>query len=196
MKKKIGITGGIATGKSTVTRLITEKGYTVIDADQVVRDLQAPGGKLYNQIMTHFGPDFFLEDGQLDRRKLGALIFTNDEAKAKLSSIQDHIIDEAVTAEYHKVDAPVVFMDIPLMYERHLESRYDEIWVVYVTPEQQLQRLMARNNFTQAEAQSRIDAQIPIDQKRKLADCVIDNTGDLAQLDAQVTTLLAELKGR
>ncbi|RZI48656.1 dephospho-CoA kinase [Lactococcus kimchii] len=234
MKKVIGLTGGIASGKSTVVDFLISLGYQVIDADKVVRELQAPQGRLYEAILKHFGSDFIDETGQLNRAKLGALVFENREQREKLSLLQDEIIrkelyhrrDQFLGRENADVNAErdfrentdekpreiadvnsvsnfsgskiyrklpsvnqLLFMDIPLLLEYGYDG-FDEIWLVTVTEEIQLERLMARNHFTKEEAKKRIDAQMPLAQKRKFADRILDNSGSLEMLKKQIEEAL------
>lgn len=216
MKKVIGLTGGIASGKSTVVDFLISKGYQVIDADQVVRQLQLPGGKLYEAIVSHFGRDFIDSSGQLDRAKLGKLVFADPNKRQELSTIQDDIIRQELYAQRarllekmeiataygdkkiadHLLMAPsvdeVFFMDIPLLLEYNYTG-FDEIWLVYIDETTQLERLMARNHFTKEEAKQRIAAQMPLWKKREVANRILDNSGSIAELEKQVENALMQL---
>ncbi|WP_312682736.1 dephospho-CoA kinase [Lactococcus taiwanensis] len=216
MKKVIGLTGGIASGKSTVVDFLISKGYQVIDADQVVRQLQLPGGKLYEAIVSHFGRDFIDSSGQLDRAKLGKLVFADPNKRHELSTIQDDIIRQELYAQRarllekteiatasgdkkfadHLLMTPsvdeVFFMDIPLLLEYNYTG-FDEIWLVYIDETTQLERLMARNHFTKEEAKQRIAAQMPLWKKREVADRILDNSGSIAELEKQVEDALMQL---
>ncbi|MCL2114182.1 MAG: dephospho-CoA kinase [Streptococcaceae bacterium] len=197
MKKVIGLTGGIASGKSTVVDFLVSQGFQVIDADKVVRELQKPDGKLYQAILTEFGVEFFDENRQLNREKLGRLIFTDRVQREKLSALQDKIIREEL---YHKRDEllsaltghSVIFMDIPLLIEYNYTG-FDEIWLVVVPESVQLKRLMARNHLSEEEARNRISTQMSMTEKQRFADRVFDNSGTIEQLQSQVQQALEEL---
>ena len=198
MVRIIGITGGIASGKSTVTEFLRRQGYQVIDADQVVHELQAPGGRLYQALLSAFGPAILQEDGRLNRPKLGAMIFGNPELLAKSSQIQNQIIREELA---HRRDLlaeteDIFFMDLPLLFELGYESWFDQIWLVDVTEETQLSRLMTRNALSQEEAEKRIAAQLSFQEKRKRADVLIDNNGSLEETRQQIRDALQKLERR
>lgn len=196
MTNIIGITGGIASGKSTVTAFLREQGYPVIDADAVVHELQAKGGKLYQILVAEFGEGILLKDGTLDRAKLGQAVFTDSDLRARLSSLQDQIIREELLArrDVLKQAEEVVFMDIPLLYEADYSGEVDQVWLVYVDKAQQLARLMKRNGLSSQDAENRLAAQLSLEGKRRLADVVIDNSGSVEATLAQVERLLREMK--
>lgn len=192
MKKVIGITGGIATGKSVVTSYLWAHGYEVIDADVVVRELQEVGGALYIAIRDTFGEAYFLENGDLDRAKFGALIFSDAEARAKLSAVQDDIIRTELFKRCANSRSELVFMDIPLLFERAYTG-FDETWLVYAPQDVQLKRLMKRNDLSESEALLRIKAQMPIDEKRSLATRIIENCDTIEVLENQLASLISEI---
>lgn len=196
MTNIIGITGGIASGKSTVTAFLREQGYPVIDADAVVHELQAKGGKLYQILVAEFGEGILLKDGTLDRAKLGQAVFADSDLRARLSSLQDQIIREELLArrDVLKQAEEVVFMDIPLLYEADYSGEVDQVWLVYVDKAQQLARLMKRNGLSSQDAENRLAAQLSLEEKRGLADVVIDNSGSVESTLAQVERLLREMK--
>ena len=179
MARIIGITGGIASGKSTVTDFLRQQGYQVIDADQVVHELQEPGGQLYQALLSAFGPAILQEDGHLDRPKLGAMIFGNPELLAQSSQIQNQIIREELAGRRDLLaeTEEFFFMDIPLLFELDYENWFDQIWLVDVTEETQLSRLMNRNALSQEEAEKRITAQLSLNEKRNRVNLIIDNNG-------------------
>ena len=192
MAKIIGITGGIASGKSTVTNYLRQKGYQVIDADQVVHELQAKGGKLYQALVSWLGSAILNEAGELDRPKLSQLIFSSQENLAKSSRLQNDIIRQELA---NRRDQPAkieetFFMDIPLLFEQDYADWFDEVWLVDVSKGTQLERLMARNNLSQEEAQQRIAAQLSLADKRQRAEIVIDNNGALSDTLKQMQALL------
>lgn len=192
MAKIIGITGGIASGKSTVTDFLRKQGYQVIDADQVVHELQDPGGRLYQALLSAFGSAILQEDGRLDRIKLGAMLFGNPEFLAQSSQLQNQIIREELARRRDLLaeTESVFFMDIPLLFELQYEDWFDQIWLVDVAEETQLSRLMARNALSLEEAEKRIAAQLSLQEKRKRADVLIENNGSVEETLAQVDQLL------
>ena len=198
MARIIGITGGIASGKSTVTEFLRQQGYQVIDADQVVHELQEPGGRLYQALLSTFGSAILQEDGRLDRSKLGAMIFGNPELLAQSSQIQNKIIREELADRRDLLAETqvVFFMDLPLLFELQYEDWFDQIWLVDVTEETQLSRLMTRNGLSQEEAGKRIAAQLSLQEKRKRADVLIDNNGSLEETRQQIRDALQKLERR
>ena len=198
MTRIIGITGGIASGKSTVTEFLRQQGYQVIDADQVVHELQEPGGRLYQALLSAFGSAILQEDGYLDRPKLGAMIFGNPEFLAQSSQIQNQIIREELARrrELLAETEDIFFMDIPLLFELSYENWFDQIWLVDVMEETQLSRLMSRNALSQEEAEKRIAAQLSLKEKRKRADVLIDNNGSLEETRQQIRDALQKLERR
>ncbi|EHJ51569.1 dephospho-CoA kinase [Streptococcus macacae] len=197
MTKIIGLTGGIASGKSTVTNYLRQKGYQVIDADQVVHDLQAKGGKLYQALVSWLGSAILNEAGELDRPKLSQLIFSSQEYLAKSSQLQNAIIRQELADRRGQLakTEEIFFMDIPLLFEQDYADWFDEVWLVYVNPETQVERLKQRNGYSQEEAKQRLASQMSLSQKCQLADKVIDNSGDLKQLQAQIEQQLKGLEG-
>ena len=198
MVRIIGITGGIASGKSTVTEFLRQQGYQVIDADQVVHELQEPGGRLYQALLSTFGPAILQEDGRLDRPKLGAMIFGDPELLAQSSQIQNQIIREELAGRRDLLaeTEDIFFMDLPLLFELQYEEWFDQIWLVDVTVETQLSRLMTRNALSQDEAEKRIAAQLSLQEKRKRADVLIDNNGSLEETRQQIRNALQKLERR
>lgn len=194
MSKIIGITGGIASGKSTLTAFLRQEGYQVVDADAVVHDLQAPGGRLYQALVEHFGQGIVLENGQLNRVKLGQLIFSDESEQAWSRQVQGQIIREELAREKERLSQQedLFFMDIPLLFEAGYESWFDEVWLVYVDEKEQLKRFMARNHLSQEEAEKRLAAQWKLADKRALADKILDNNGSLERLLHQAAELLKE----
>ena len=196
MVRIIGITGGIASGKSTVTEFLRRQGYQVIDADQVVHELQEPGGRLYQALLSTFGSSILQEDGRLDRPKLGAMIFGNPELLEQSSQIQNQIICEELAGRRDLLaeTEDIFFMDLPLLFELQYEDWFDQIWLVDVTEETQLSRLMSRNALSQEEAEKRIAAQLSLREKRKRADVLIDNNGSLEATRQQIRDALQKLE--
>ncbi|MFA1322777.1 dephospho-CoA kinase [Streptococcus dysgalactiae] len=191
----IGITGGIASGKSTVVAMIKEAGYQVIDADQVVHQLQEKGGRLYEALKQAFGNEILKEDGDLNRKKLSEMVFSNPSHMATSSAIQNQIIKEELAAERDQLaqSQTVIFMDIPLLIELGYQDWFDAIWLVYVDAQTQLRRLMARNHLREVDAKKRLSSQLSIEEKRPYASLVIDNSGDMETLRKQVHKALEQL---
>lgn len=195
MTKIIGITGGIASGKSTVVAEIRKQGYQVIDADQVVHELQEKGSKLYQTLVEWLGNNILQENGELDRQKLGQVIFGNKEMMAKSSRLQNEIIRQELANRRNQLaqTEEVFFMDIPLLIELDYMDWFDEVWLVYVDEKTQLDRLVMRNHYTRSEAQKRIASQMSTEAKKAYADKLLDNRGNLQALKEQVDRLLHTL---
>ena len=192
MGKIIGITGGISSGKSTVTNFLRQRGFQVVDADALVHQLQAPGGRLYNILVEHFGNQVVLKNGQLNRPLLASLIFSNPEEQEWSKETQGQVILEELTALKNQLaqTEAIFFMDIPLLFEQGYESWFDEVWLIYLDRETQIERLMNRDKLSLEAAESRLASQWSLDKKKKLATHIIDNSGSLDQLLSQIISLL------
>ena len=167
--KIIGITGGISTGKSTASKIIQKKGFAVIDADLIAREVVEVGKPAYKELIKYFGEGILREDGSIDRKKLGDTVFNDVRLLNKLNSILHPYIYEEMKLEMEKYCGRdgLVFLDIPLLYEKYHELNdngiiFDEVWLVYADEEVQLKRLMERNNLNKEEAMARIRAQLPL----------------------------------
>ena len=195
MGKIIGITGGIASGKSTVTEFLRQKGFQVVDADAVVRQLQKPGRRLYQVLVVHFGEKILLENGELNRPLLASLIFSNSEEQEWSKRTQGEIIREELAALRNQfaLTEALFFMDIPLLFEQNYASWFDETWLVYVNRDVQLERLMKRDQISKEAAESRLNSQWPLERKISLSSHSLDNNGNQEQLIAQVVQLLEEM---
>lgn len=195
MGKIIGITGGIASGKSTVTEFLRQKGFQVVDADAVVHQLQKPGGRLYQVLVEHFGEKILLENAELNRTLLASLIFSNPEEQEWSKRTQGEIIREELDALRNQLaqTEALFFMDIPLLFEQNYASWFDETWLVYVNRDVQLERLMKRDQISKEAAESRLNSQWPLERKISLASHSLDNNGNQEQLIAQVVQLLEEM---
>lgn len=191
----IGLTGGIASGKSTVVEMIKEAGYKVIDADQLVHDMQTKGGRLYRSLLDWLGEAILLSDGELNRPKLGQLIFSSEEMRHQSAEIQGKIIREELAAQRDCLakEEDVFFMDIPLLIENNYQDWFDQIWLVAVSPEVQRQRLMKRNHLSAEEADMRIASQMPLSEKLPYASLVIDNNGSIDDLKEKVKNAIKDL---
>lgn len=193
MSLVIGLTGGIASGKSTVSAMFTDMGITVIDADIEARLAVEPGEKAYNDIVSHFGTEILEESGAINRQKLGAIIFNNEEKRLLLNSIVHPAVRERMAQKREKAEAAdekAIVMDIPLLFESKLTGLVEKTIVVYVDEYTQLARLMDRNGFSEAEAQSRINSQMPLQDKVELADAVINNNGSIEKSRQQLLDIL------
>ena len=192
MGRIIGITGGIASGKSTVTNFLRKQGFQVVDADALVHQLQKHGARLFQALVQHFGQEIILENGELNRPLLASLIFSNPQEREWSKQIQGEIIREELATlrdQLAKTES-IFFMDIPLLFEQDYSSWFDETWLVYVDREVQVERLMKRDQLSKDEAESRLAAQWPLEKKKDLASQVLDNNGSRDQLVGQVVTKL------
>jgi dephospho-CoA kinase len=193
----IGITGGIATGKSTVSNIIRKEGFLVIDSDSIAREHVQRGSKGLKLVIEEFGEDLLMDDGSLDREKLGELIFRNEEKRRVLNDLLHPLIRESIASGIEKASEhhQVVFVDVPLLFEARDQIEdsgiiLDEVWVVYTDDSTQLSRLMKRNGYSHNEALSRIRAQLAMEEKMRLADETIDNSGSVEDTRKQVLGLL------
>ena len=199
----VGLSGGIGSGKSTVARELAALGATVIDADAIVHELQAPGAPLLEDIARAFGPGLIREDGWLDRAALGELVFRDEAARKRLNEIVHPKVGAEVArrvAAARAAGAPLLVLDIPLLFEGRRAGtgsaaalRFDATVLVYASEETQIARQIARDGGTREEALRRIRAQMPLAEKRALADHVIENDGDLEHTRRQVRALYALL---
>jgi dephospho-CoA kinase len=204
----VGLTGGIGTGKSTVARLLAGLGAVVIDADAIVHELQARGTPLLAKIADAFGPGILRPDGSLDRARLGQLVFADPDARRRLGELVHPAVGLEMLRRLEAAKAsgaPLVVLDIPLLLEARASRSADparsktasdlagEVIVVYAREQQQIERQMARDGSTREHATQRVRAQLSIEEKRKLADHVIDNSGSLADTERQVRELYAKL---
>lgn len=195
--KWIGLTGGIATGKSTVAKILRDLGYPVIDADALAREASSRGSEGLAEIVQKFGGDVLTKSGELDRKKLGSKVFGSSEMLLQLEAIlhpkvQTLKAKAKVTAEAQGAD--LAFYDVPLLFEKNLEAEFDSIVLVYAAETEQRERLKSRDNLSGDEIQQRLSVQIPIDDKVKRADFVIINRGNIAELKAAVMSVLRSLK--
>lgn len=195
MAKIIGLTGGIASGKSTVSKMLKAKGFTIVDADIAARKVVEPGEPAYEQIIEAFDKGILLEDLTIDRKKLGALIFADEALRMKLNSIVHPAVRAWMTREKDRAienGEKTVFLDIPLLFESRLTYMVERTILVYVDEETQLKRLMARNGLSEKEAQMRIRAQMPLSEKKALADAVIDNNGSPEETKQQLEKIVSD----
>ncbi|UVI96791.1 dephospho-CoA kinase [Staphylococcus aureus] len=194
MPKVIGLTGGIASGKSTVSELLSVFGFKVVDADKAAREAVKKGSKGIAQVREVFGDEAIDENGEMNRRYMGDLVFNHPEKRLELNAIIHPIVRDIMEEEkqeYLKQGYNVI-MDIPLLFENELENTVDEVWVVYTSESIQMDRLMQRNNLSLEDAKARVYSQISIDKKSRMADHVIDNLGDKLELKQNLERLLEE----
>ncbi|HDG1466208.1 TPA: dephospho-CoA kinase [Staphylococcus aureus] len=194
MPKVIGLTGGIASGKSTVSELLSVFGFEVVDADKAAREAVKKGSKGLAQVREVFGDEAIDENGEMNRRYMGDLVFNHPEKRLELNAIIHPIVRDIMEEEkqeYLKQGYNVI-MDIPLLFENELENTVDEVWVVYTSESIQMDRLMQRNNLSLEDAKARVYSQISIDKKSRMADHVIDNLGDKLELKQNLERLLEE----
>jgi len=193
-----GLTGSIATGKSTVSKMLQQQGAVIVDADRIVRQAQLPGEPAWRGIVEAFGEEILLPTRELDRAKLGALVFGNEAARQKLNGIVHPLVreerDRQTQAALQEDPHGVVIWDIPLLIETGIYREVEKVIVVYTDPEQQLARLLERDNLSREAALQRIAAQMSIEEKRTYADYVIDNCGSREETERQVLDVWAELE--
>jgi dephospho-CoA kinase len=196
----VGLTGGIATGKSTVVRMLVKRGARVIDHDGLVHALQEPGQPVWKRIIEAFGRDILDADERIDRKKLGSLVFDNAERRKVLEGIVHPAVLEEAQRRRDRIGKEegqaIVLSDIPLLLEVGMQECFDLILLVYAPPEVQILRVMKRNNLSREEALARLKSQMPIDEKPKFADLVIRNDGTMRELEKRVGEIWQELLAR
>ena len=193
----VGLTGGIASGKSLVARVFRDLGAHVIDADRIVHEILAPGEEAWKEVIDYFGDHILLEDRSIDRRKLGAIVFGDAAKREWLNSRLHPKVFEVYHRQVKRIaewsrDAIVVF-DAALLIETGFHRSMDRTVVVYATPEQQLARLMERDRFDREQAEARIRSQMPLDEKRRMADYVIENTSSRQESERQARAVFERL---
>ena len=191
----IGLTGGIASGKSTIARMLAAKGAVVIDSDQLAREVVKPGEPAHAEVLERFGRDLAGSDGALDRARLGAIVFGDEAARRDLERITHPRIAELTRqriADAIAHDAPVAVIDVPLLFERDRAGSFEGVLLVYAPEDVLLARAIERDGLDAAAARQRLRAQLPIEEKRTRATWVIDNTGSLADTERQVDRWWAE----
>lgn len=197
MPRKIAITGGIATGKSTVAAMFARRGAVILDADKVAREVVQPGASGWEGLRRVLDPSFFNADGQLNRRRLRECIISDPACRAKVNAAMHPAILQAMDAQWQAVSAAltpcVVLFDIPLLFELDLDSHFELILLVYVPEAGQAARLMHRDGISREEALKNLAMQLPIEVKRRRAHRIIDNSGDLESTERQVEEIWEEL---
>ncbi len=194
----IGLTGGIASGKTTVGRMLRDLGAPVVDADLIARQVVEPGTPGYADVVREFGPEVVLPDGQLDRKRLGEIVFA-DKARRRILEAITHpriaIAAQAETARHAAAGEPVVIYEAALIVENRIHEALAGLIVVKAHPEQQVERAMKRDGIPEEQARARVASQLPLARKLEVATHIVDNTGTLDETRAQVARLWSELRG-
>ena len=194
---KLGLTGGIATGKTTISNYLKSIDIPVLDADEYARKVVEPGTPGLDEITNTFGEQVLRADGSLNRKLLGQIVFNDSSSRQTLNDITHPRIQQMMADELHRLaeqQIPLVILDIPLLLENKNVAGADAVMVVTIPESLQLTRLMQRNNLTEKEAQSRISAQMPLVEKEKLADFVIDNSGTISSTQKQVEKVIQKIR--
>lgn len=193
----IGLTGGIATGKSTVANLLIGRGALLIDLDRIAREVVEPGQPALARIAARFGQAVLQADGTLDRKRLGGIVFADPAERKALEAILHPeiraVMRSRMTDNERAHPDRLTVVDVPLLYESGLESHFEQVMVVYVPRREQLWRLMERDKLSREEAERRLAAQMDIEEKKKLADIVVDNSGSLAETERQLERIWREM---
>ncbi|WP_297966062.1 dephospho-CoA kinase [uncultured Anaerovibrio sp.] len=195
--KIIGLTGGIASGKSTVTKYLRQQGFTVVDCDKIAWQLAEPDQPIWQVYFSRYGGQVINADRTLNRQAVADIVFNNQRELAVINSLVHPLIKEEMLSQTDKAQnrgEKVIFLDVPLLFEAGYDTIADEIWLVYVNRGTQLRRLMARNGFGREEALRRIDAQMSIEEKKQLSDVIIDNNGDRKALRHQLGVQLSSMR--
>ncbi|ASF17944.1 MULTISPECIES: dephospho-CoA kinase [Staphylococcus] len=194
MPKVIGLTGGIASGKSTVSELLSAHGFKIVDADIASRQAVEKGTKGLERVKESFGEQAIDENGEMNRAYVGEVVFNQPEKRLELNEIVHPIVREIMEKEkaQYLSEGYHVIMDIPLLFENNLQDTVDEVWLVYTSESIQIDRLMERNNISMEEAKARVYSQISIDKKRRMADHEIDNRDTKLELKQNLENLLLE----
>jgi dephospho-CoA kinase len=198
MQRSFGLTGGIACGKSTVARFLEALGAKVIDADGVSRELLQPPNPIYYKVVAHFGQEILEPGGEIDRGRLGSIVFADPQKLSELTSIMHPsliaCVEEIAEELRSRHPGAVIVVDAALIYEAGVADRFAKILVAWCRPEQQIERLMAKSGLSRQDALRRMASQIPAEEKRRRADYVIDCSGSLEETRAQVEALYPEIK--
>ena len=195
----IGLTGSIATGKSTVSRMLAELGADIIDADKIAFDTVLKGKPAWQKIIDYFGEGILLGNGEIDRKALGDIIFNNPDKKHMLNSIvHPEVFSDMGRQVIEAVKRPeaVIVLDVPLLMESGMHKGMSEIILVYTPENVQLERLMARDNIARADAMAKIRSQIPVEEKKRHATIIIDNSYTIKETNEQVIKVFNQLKNR
>ena len=195
--KIIGLTGGIGSGKSTVTDYLIARGFPVLDADKIAREIVLPGSEMLIQLTSVFGKAILMQDGSLDRKKLGDIVFSDPEKKKTLDGLMHTRILELIhdrILEYREETVhKLIFIDAPLLFETGLDKSVSETWVIDVDEETRIKRIMERDGLKREDIAMRISNQMTRDEKNKRADVILDNTGNQEDLYQQIEQLLQKI---
>ncbi|MEW6723479.1 MAG: dephospho-CoA kinase [Bacillota bacterium] len=197
----VGLTGGIASGKSTVSRILRQLGAEIIDADRVVKEIERPGTEVWRELVAEFGEGILRKDGSINRKRLARLAFPDP---ARLKRLNEIVHPRAIQLCQERLEEarrrhrrpPLLVLDAPLLIEANMTHMVDEVWVVAVGRETQIQRLIDRDHLSREEALHRLQAQMPLEEKLKYADRVIDTSGSLEETEKQVRGVWGEVVGR
>ena len=195
----LGLTGGIACGKSTVSGMLRELGAVIVDGDELSRELTGPDGAALPAIRLAFGETVFSEDGSLNRGALGERIFSSEAERQRLDGIMQPLLRELILRRIREVEAvgaEVCVLDMPLLYEKNLDRLCHRVWCVWLPEEEQLRRLMLRNGLSRQQALERVASQLSPEEKARRADDIIDNSGTPEETGCRVRTLYRELRER
>lgn len=190
----VGITGGIASGKSYVSSIIKEQGYIVIDADQVAKELSNPGKTVFNAIIKTFGKEYLDEDGTLNRKALGKLVFNDEKSLELLNSISHPLIIEEIKNKIKECKDSLIFVDVPLLFETNMEHMFDKIVCIYLPQSIQIERLMNRDKISYEYALKKIESQMSLEQKKNMSDFVINSSNSFDYVKGNVIELIKSLK--
>lgn len=191
--KVIGLTGGIACGKSTVGTILRKLGVKLIDADEIAHRIYLPGTPSYAEIVREFGSDILDADGPINRKRLGEIVFLSQTARSKLEGITHPVIVQEINDLINAAkfeNCPLLVVEVPLLFEAGLDGQFDYIWVISAHPDIQLKRLIKRNNLTPEEAAARLSAQLPLSDKEGKADVIIYNNSEINHLEDEIKQLL------
>lgn len=194
----VGLTGGIASGKSTVSNLFKSNDIPVVDADVVAREALKKGSGGWKKVVEAFGEEILLDNGEVNRPRLGQIVFADPDKRQFLNRLLAPYISSGIFWEVVKLWSKgykVIVLDVPLLFEAKIDKFTKPIIVVWVDPETQIQRLLARDNSSEEDGRNRVNAQMPLDVKRSKADIVIDNTGSLDDLNEQFQNVLVRVTG-
>ena len=193
----VGLTGGIACGKSTVAKMFVKNGAHLIDFDGLAHEVQEPGKPAWKEVVNHFGKRILQPDKKIDRVKLGNIVFADKEKLSELNNIVHPLVYQEWHARLEKIGKKekhaIVLSDIPLLFEGNMQHLFDLTMLVFIEPKEQIRRLMARNGVSREEARKRLKSQMPISEKISLADIVIDNEGSFSETEKRVGQVWREL---
>jgi dephospho-CoA kinase len=195
--KIIGLTGGIASGKSTVTKYLRQQGYTVVDCDKIAWELAEPDGSIWQVYFARYGSKVINPDRSLNRQAVADIVFRDKKELDAINSLVHPLIKDEMMSQVKAAGdegEKVIFLDVPLLFEASYDKLVDEKWLVYVSRDTQLRRLMSRNDFNHDEAVRRIDSQMSLEEKKKLSDVIINNNADRKRLRRQLDEKLEHLR--